>query len=57
MFETETIGPFMIWEWKWGDHAPWPPSGYAPALRFRGRSLFELLACLEFENCSVLRNK
>ena len=34
MFETETVGPFLVWELKWGGgHAPLspPPSGYAPA--------------------------
>ena len=34
MFETETIGPFLIRKLKWGAGGHGPPSGYAPASIF-----------------------
>ena len=31
MFETETIGPFLVWKLKWGGPwLPFPPSGFVP---------------------------
>ena len=33
MFETETVGPFFVWNLKWGRGGAWPPwplSGYDP---------------------------
>ena len=50
MFETETVGPFLVqnfsWGWSW---LPWPPNGYAPkskskksqAIAYRDESLFK----------------
>ena len=34
MFETETVGPCLVWKLKWGGgHGPpAPPSGYAPKI-------------------------
>ena len=37
MFETETVGPCLVWKLKWGgggDWPPWPPRGYAPDIVF-----------------------
>ena len=32
MFETETVGPWLVRKLSYGGGgmAPWPPSGYAP---------------------------
>ena len=34
MFDTETVGPYLVQKLKWGGGgggwSPWPPSGYAP---------------------------
>ena len=32
MFETETVGPCLVWKLKWGGGPwpSWPPSSYAP---------------------------
>ena len=33
MFETETVGPFLVQKLSWGGHGPpGPPSGYAPVV-------------------------
>ena len=36
MFETDTIGPFLVWKLKWGGHGPMHslPSDYAPDFLF-----------------------
>ena len=30
MFETETVGPFLVRKLKWGGMAPWPPQWIGP---------------------------
>ena len=30
MFETETVGPFLVWKLKWGGGGAWPPAPSPP---------------------------